>query len=91
MEMYTPAAEPAPSSEFYLAQIEAAHAGKTMEIQLFDAGDTNQDANIQILIPTATGWTATNFNYTAAQGTTNTGGSGQSATDPDRDQRGHAS
>ena len=56
------------SSEFYLAQIEAAHAGKTMEVKLFDAGDTSGDANIEILIPTAAGWSATNFNYTAAQG-----------------------
>ena len=72
MEMYTPL----PSgtySEFYLAQIEAAHAGKTMEIKLFDAGDTNGDSNIEIEIPTATGWTATNFDYTAAQGTTKSG------------------
>jgi hypothetical protein len=72
MEMYTPLPS-STSSEFYLAQIEAAHAGKTMEIRLFDAGDTNQDANIQILIPTSGGWSATNFNYTAAKGTTNSG------------------
>ena len=78
MEMYTPLTSPS-ASEFYLAQIEAAHAGKTMEVKLFDAGDTNGDANIQILIPTATGWTATNFNYTASVGTTKTGGSGPSA------------
>jgi hypothetical protein len=78
MEMYTPLTSPS-ASEFYLAQIEAAHAGKTMEIKLFDAGDTNGDANIQILIPTATGWTATNFNYTASVGTTKTGSGGPSA------------
>ena len=41
MEMYSPLPSGA-SSTFYLAQIEAAHAGKTMEIKLFDAGDTNQ-------------------------------------------------
>jgi hypothetical protein len=72
MEMYSPLPSGA-SSTFYLAQIEAAHAGKTMEIKLFDAGDTNQDANIEILIPTAAGWSATNFDYTASQGTTNSG------------------
>jgi hypothetical protein len=72
MEMYTPLPS-GTSSEFYLAQIEAAHAGKTMEVRLFDAGDTNQDANIQILIPTSGGWSTTNFNYTAAKGTTNSG------------------
>ena len=40
MEAYSPL-EPSTSSEFYLAQIEAAHAGKTMEIKLWDPGDTN--------------------------------------------------
>jgi hypothetical protein len=72
MEMYTPLPS-GTSSEFYLAQIEAAHAGKTMEIKLFDAGDTNDNANIQIMIPTSLGWSATNFNYTASVGTTKSG------------------
>ncbi len=72
MEMYTPLPS-ATSSEFYLAQIAAAHAGKTMEVRLWDAGDTNQNANIQILIPTSSGWSATNFDYSAAKGTTNNG------------------
>ena len=72
METYTPLPS-ASSSEFYLAQIAAAHAGKTMEVKLFDAGDTNQNANIQIMIPTTSGWSATNFDYTAAKGTTNSG------------------
>ena len=73
MEMYSPLPSWCVLGPFYLAQIEAAHAGKTMEIKLFDAGDTNQDANIEILIPTAAGWSATNFDYTASQGTTNSG------------------
>jgi hypothetical protein len=39
-------------SEFYLAQIDAVHAGKTMEIKLWDPGDTgNLSANLQILQP----------------------------------------
>jgi hypothetical protein len=63
------------SSEFYLAQIEAVHAGKTIEIHLWDPGDTNPlNAKLQILMPTSdTTWTANNFNYSASQGTTNSG------------------
>jgi hypothetical protein len=61
-------------SEFYLAQIEAAHAGKSIEIQLWDPGDTRPlTANLQILMPCAGTdcWTPINFSYTAAWGTTN--------------------
>ncbi|MGD0247815.1 MAG: Tad domain-containing protein [Candidatus Limnocylindrales bacterium] len=57
MEMYTPL--PAgQASTFYLAQIDATSgAGKTIEIQLWDVGDTNGlSANLQILQPTTSGW-----------------------------------
>ncbi len=68
MEMLTPLPG-GQTSTFYLAQIEAAHANKTMEIRLWDPGDTNQDAYIQILQPTATGWTpVTTMSYTAQRG-----------------------
>jgi hypothetical protein len=61
-------------SEFYLAQIDAAHAGKTIEVRLWDPGDTQAlRAELQILMPTDSGWTPVNFAYTAAQGTTNSG------------------
>ena len=70
MEMYTPLPG-GQSSEFYLAQIDPVHAGKTMEIRLWDAGDTNQNANIQILAPTSGGWSAATLDYTAARGTAN--------------------
>lgn len=56
------------SSEFYLAQIEEAHKGKTIEIRLWDAGDTNQNANLQILAPTAGGWSAVPLTYAAEDG-----------------------
>ena len=47
-------------SEFYLAQIDAVHAGKTLQISLWDPGDTDPlTASIEILIPTSSGWTAT--------------------------------
>jgi hypothetical protein len=59
MEMFTPL--PAgTSSTFYLAQIDAqSGAGKTVEINLWDPGDTQGlTANIQILQPTSSGWSA---------------------------------
>jgi Flp pilus assembly protein TadG len=73
MEAYTPL-DPSSSAEFYLAQIGAEHAGKTMEIKLWDPGDTNSlSANLQIMIPGTAGYTAASLNYTAAKGTTNSG------------------
>ncbi len=54
------------STEFYLAQIAAEHAGKTMVIKLWDPGDTgNLAANLQILRPTSTSYQPTTFNYSA--------------------------
>jgi hypothetical protein len=68
MEMLTPLPG-GQTSTFYLAQIEAIHAGKTMEIKLWDPGDTNQNAYIQILQPTSSGWTPfTTLSYTAKRG-----------------------
>jgi putative Flp pilus-assembly TadE/G-like protein len=74
MQMFTPltASGSAVTSEFYLAQLDAVHAGKTVEIMLWDPGDTNPlSASVQILVPNAAGWTATALDYTAAKGTTN--------------------
>lgn len=57
------------TSEFYLAQIDAVHAGKTMEINLWDPGDTgNLAAQLAILQPTGTGFTPVQFSWTATQG-----------------------
>ncbi|HXX60281.1 MAG TPA: hypothetical protein VEI48_03205 [Candidatus Sulfotelmatobacter sp.] len=71
--------EPLPAnqnSQFYLAQIGAQHAGKTMEIRLWDPGDTGAlSASLKILAPTTTAYTATNFSWTSQQGTTNSGAS----------------
>ena len=54
------------STEFYLAQIAAEHAGKTMVIKLWDPGDTsNLAANLQVLRPTSTSYQPTTFNYSA--------------------------
>jgi hypothetical protein len=60
------------STEFYLAQIDAEHAGKTMVIKLWDPGDTGQlAANLQILEPTATSYVATDFSYSAERSSSN--------------------
>jgi len=54
------------SSEFYMAQVEAAHAGKTLQIDLWDPGDTGSlAANLQILQPTASSYVPATFSYTA--------------------------
>jgi len=51
---------------FYLAQIEARHAGKTMQISLYDPGDTGSlSANLQILQPAAGGYSPATFSYKA--------------------------
>ena len=64
------------ASEFYLAQIDAIHAGKTMVVNLWDAGDTNAlGANVQILKPTTTGWVPATFKYKGTVGTSNPGAS----------------
>jgi hypothetical protein len=76
MQAYTPltANGGTVASEFYLAQIEAVHAGKTVEIHLWDPGDTqNLAATLQILVPNGGGWAPTTFSYTAKSGTTNSG------------------
>ena len=75
MQAFTPLKSTGPTvqSEFYLAQIEAVHANKTVEIHLWDPGDTRPlNAVLQILVPNAGGWAPTNFTYTATKGTTNT-------------------
>jgi hypothetical protein len=76
MQAYTPltANGGTVASEFYLAQIEAVHAGKTVEIHLWDPGDTqNLAAVLQILVPNAGGWAPTSFTWSSQIGTTNTG------------------
>jgi hypothetical protein len=59
-------------SEFFMAQIDKVHAGKTMVIDLWDPGDTGSlTAKLEILQPTAGGWTPfTNFKYYASTGST---------------------
>lgn len=53
------------TSIFYLAQVEAVHAGKFLEIKLFDPGDISS-TNFKIRIPSASspGYTYATFTYT---------------------------
>jgi hypothetical protein len=52
------------ASEFYLAQIDAVHAGKTMMIRLWDPGDTGAlAASLEILMPGATTYSPTRFSW----------------------------
>ncbi len=64
------------STEFYFAQIDKVHAGKTMEINLWDPGDTgNLSASLQILEPTGSGYTPAHFDYSASRVSTDSGAS----------------
>jgi hypothetical protein len=75
MQSFTPLPGGA-SSTFYLAQIDAVHAGKTVVIGLWDPGDTgNLSASVQIMIPGAAGYTASSVKWSSAKGTTNSGAS----------------
>ncbi len=49
---------------FYLAQIDAANAGKTMQILLFDPGDVNGDATLRIKSPDGNAYNYATFDYT---------------------------
>jgi hypothetical protein len=54
------------ASQFYLAQIDAEHAGKTMVINLWDPGDTGAlRATLKILTPTTSTYQAVPFTFTA--------------------------
>lgn len=58
------------TSEFYLAQIEKQYAGKWMDIDLWDPGDTGAlTADLQVLMPTSGGYVATQF-YSNTTGST---------------------
>jgi len=66
MQMYTPLPGNSDST-FYLAQIDQqSGAGKTVEISLWDPGDTGSlTAALSIDQPTAAGWSPINFTWTA--------------------------
>jgi hypothetical protein len=60
------------ASTFYLAQIDAVHAGKTVVISLWDPGDTGDlSATVQIMVPGTSGYAAASVKWSSAKGTTN--------------------
>ena len=60
------------TSEFYLAQIDAVHAGKTVQISLWDPGDTGSlTGQLRIRIPGTSGYVNANLSWSSAKGTTN--------------------
>lgn len=69
------------ASTFYLAQIEAAHAGKTMVIDLWDPGDTGSlSATLRIKQPTSGGYTDATFTYQGIRGSSDSNASNCSTT-----------
>jgi Flp pilus assembly protein TadG len=90
MQMFSPLELPAPVpySEFYIAQVPQAHAGKTLELSLWDPGDTGAlSANLQIEIPTAVGWSPVSMTWTSLTGTS---GSPQNCTGYTQNQTGNS-
>ena len=68
MEMYTPISGSG-TSQFYLAQVPAYYAGKTLELNLWDPGDTGGlTAKLYVEQPSSTvgTWTPIDFNFTAS-------------------------
>ena len=55
---------------FYLSQIEAQHAGKTMQITLHDPGDVSGNAYLRILTPNGNAYNYATFSYSATNGRT---------------------
>jgi Flp pilus assembly protein TadG len=67
------------SQVFYLAQIAAVHAGKTLEIKVHDLGDVGGDAFMKVLMPTSGTpdyYSQATFNWTATGGGPPTSGTG---------------
>jgi len=64
---------------FYLAQIDQVHAGKTMEVKLFDPGDVSGNAYLRIESPDGNAYNYVNFTWTADNGKTGSGSTIQTA------------
>lgn len=60
---------------FYLAQIAAVHAGKTLQITVHDPGDVGGNATLKFKVPGAAGYSDATFSWTASGG-----GSGNNVT-----------
>lgn len=58
---------------FYFSQIEKVHAGKTLEIQLFDPGESSGDAFLRFLDPDGNKYTYATFDWVSDDGRSGTG------------------
>ena len=58
--------------KFYFAQVEQAHAGKTMQIDLFDPGETNGDSFLRLLSPDGNSFDYVTFDWTSDDGRSGT-------------------
>jgi Flp pilus assembly protein TadG len=58
--------------KFYFAQIEKAHAGKTMQIDLFDPGETNGNAFLRLLSPDGNAYHYVTFDWKSDDGRSGT-------------------
>jgi hypothetical protein len=63
---------PSGTQAFYLAKIGAEHAGKTVQIDLFDPGDVGGDATLRIKTPNNNTYNYATFSYTADNGRSGT-------------------
>ena len=61
------------TSLFYLAQLEAAHAGKTVIIELFDPGESSGDAFLRIKSPDGNAYNNVNFSWISDDGRSGSG------------------
>ena len=58
--------------KFYFAQIEKAHAGKTMQIELFDPGETSGNAFLRLLSPDGNAYHYVHFDWKSDDGRSGT-------------------
>ena len=61
------------AQQFYFAQVEAVHAGKTMEITLFDPGEANAPSYLRFLSPQGGVYHYATFDWSSDDGRSGTG------------------
>ncbi len=59
--------------KFYFAQIEKAHAGKTMQVDLFDPGEASGNAYLRLLSPDGNAYNYATFDWVSDDGRSGTG------------------
>jgi hypothetical protein len=61
------------AQQFYFAQVEGVHAGKTMEITLFDPGEASSDSYLRFLTPKGGTYSYATFDWYSNDGRSGTG------------------